>query len=255
MKKTPQAFPLLSDRAPYGARPYPGGVDFRIFARHATKVWLLLFKSAEAAKPEREIELDPVANRTGDIWHVAVPGAQAGDYYLWRMDGPKGDGFAYDPEQWLLDPFAEAVAGAPEWGGAEGVVPGKQIKNGALFPKGVVVDGAFDWEGDRGVRVPLADSVIYELSVRGYTVHGSSGVKHKGTYRGLIDKIPWLKSMGVTTVELLPMHEFNEMELYWENGARRALRNFWGYSTMAFFAPNGRFAVSNRRGEQVREFK
>jgi glycogen operon protein len=255
MKKTPQAFPLHPSTTPYGARPYPGGVEFRIFSRHATRVWLMLFKSPEAAKPDREIELDPVANRTGDIWHVAVPGAQAGECYLWRMDGPKGDGFAYDPEQWLLDPFAEAVAGAPEWGGAEGVVPGKQIKNGALFPKGIIVDGEFDWDGDRGVRVPLADSVIYELSVRGYTVHSSSGVKHRGTYRGLVDKIPWLKAMGVTTVELLPMHEFNEMELYWENGPRRALRNFWGYSTMAFFAPNGRFAVKNRHGEQVREFK
>ena len=255
MKAKKTKWGLNADLGPYGARATEHGVEFSVFARHATRAWLMLFRTADAAKPDLEVELDPVENKTGDIWHVAIPEARVGDYYLWRMDGPRDDGFAYDPDQWLLDPYAKAVAGAPEWGDATGATPGKLVKNGARFPKGVVVSDEYDWEGDKGVRVPLADSVVYELSVRGYTAHPSAGAASPGTYRGLIEKIPYIKSLGVTTVELLPMHEFNEMELLWENGARRSLRNFWGYSTVAFFAPNGRFATRNRRGEQVREFK
>ena len=149
MKNNRPAIPLRSDLGPYGARPTPFGVEFSIYARHATRVWIMVFHAPDAAKPSLEVELDPVQNRTGDLWHIALPGVRPGDCYLWRMDGPRDDGFAYDPDQWLLDPYAKAVAGAPVWGDATGVVPGKQIKNGALFPKGIVVDDAYDWEGHR----------------------------------------------------------------------------------------------------------
>ena len=245
----------IAAAVPYGAHVVEGGVQFSIFSRHATRVWLMLFDSPDAAKPSREIAFDPATDRLGDVWHLFVPEARAGQYYLYRMDGPHTGGHAFDPEQWLLDPYALAIAGQPTWGAHKDIRPGALIKSGALFPKGVIVADDFDWSGDRTLRVPLKDSVIYEASVRGYTVHPSAGVGHPGTYRGLVEKIPYLRSLGITTLELLPSQEFNEMELLWENGARRSLRNFWGYSTMSFFAPNSRYACANRNGEQVREFQ
>ncbi|MBQ9344447.1 MAG: glycogen debranching protein GlgX [Kiritimatiellae bacterium] len=250
--------PSLAPFVPYGAHPLPdGGVSFAIFSHHATRVWLLLFDAPDAATPAREIPFDPATDRTGDIWHKFIPEARPGQYYLYRMDGPANPALAiaFDPDQWLLDPYALAVAGQPEWGGHKGVRPGAKVKSGPLFPKGIILADDFDWADDRPPRIPLADSVIYETSVRGYTVHSSARVHHPGTFAGLAEKIPYIKSLGVTTVELLPAQEFNEMELFWENGPRRALRNFWGYSTLAFFAPNGRFACANQHGEQVREFK
>lgn len=250
-----RAWPAVSAPLPFGAHTAAGGAWFRIFSRHAKRVWLLLFRGAADDKPFAEIEFDGERDRLGDVWQRFVPGVTAGMHYVYRMDGPAGDGNAYDPRQWLLDPYALAVSGSGKWGDGESVRPGEKIKNGRGFPKGVVVDGSFDWEGDRRLRVPMEDAVIYEASVRGYTAHPSSGVAAKGTYRGLIGKIPHLREMGVTTLELLPMQEFDEMELLRENGARRGLRNFWGYSTQAFFAPNGRFAADNRDGAQVREFK
>lgn len=242
---------------PFGARVLEQGVHFSIFSRHATRVWLLLFDRAEDEVPKEEFELLPDRNRLGDLWHLHVPTARPGQCYVYRMDGPRDGaaGHAFDPDQWLLDPYALAIAGQKKWGDHDGIAPGQPIKNGRRFPKGVVVQDDFDWTGDRTLRVPLNESVIYEASVRGYTAHASSGAAHPGTYRGLIEKIPHLKELGVTTLELLPTQEFNEMEFLWENGARRNLRNFWGYSTLAFFAPNARFAEANQRGEQVREFK
>ena len=250
--------PSIAPLIPYGANPQPsGGVSFAIFSHHATKVWLLLFDAPDAATPTREIPFDPATDRTGDIWHKHVPDARPGQYYLYRMDGPSdpATGTAYDPDQWLLDPYALAVSGQSRWGEHKGVRPGAKVKSGPLFPKGVILADDFDWTGDVPPRVPLKDSVIYETSVRGYTIHPSARVKNPGTYAGLVEKIPYIKSLGVTTVELLPIHEFNEMELFWENGPRRSLRNFWGYSTLAFFAPNARYAADNRHGAQVREFK
>ena len=257
MKKKEHVIPSAPVPVPYGARVMEQGVHFSVFSRHATRVWLLLFDRAEDDAPQEEFELLPDRNRLGDLWHLHVPTARAGQCYVYRMDGPRdGDaGYAFDPDQWLLDPYALAVVGQPKWGAHEGIVPGERIPNGRLFPKGVILKDDFDWTGDRTLRVPLHESIIYEASVRGYTAHPNAGAACPGTYRGLIEKIPHLRELGVTTLELLPTQEFNEMELLWENGARKNLRNFWGYSTLAFFAPNGRFACSSRRGEQVREFK
>ena len=257
MKKKEHVIPSAPVPVPYGAHVVDQGVHFSIFSRHATRVWLLLFDHADDETPKEEFELRTDRNRLGDLWHLHVPSARAGQYYVYRMDGPRDGaaGHAYDPEQWLLDPYALAVTGQKQWGDREGIVPGRLIRNGRLFPKGIILKDDFDWEGDRTLRVPLNQTVIYEASVRGYTVHPGAGAQHPGTYRGLIEKIPHLQELGVTTLELLPAQEFNEMELCWENGARRNLRNFWGYSTLAFFAPNGRFACANQHGEQVREFK
>ena len=257
MKKREHVIPSVPVPVPYGAHVVEQGVHFSLFSRHATRVWLLLFDHAEEEVPKETFELRPERNRLGDLWHLHVPTARAGQCYVYRMDGPRDGaaGHAYDPEQWLLDPYALAIAGQKKWGDREGVVPGRPIRNGRGFPKGVILKDDFDWTDDRTLRVPLNQSIIYEASVRGYTAHPSAGARNPGTYRGLIEKIPHLRELGVTTLELLPAQEFNEMELLWENGPRKNLRNFWGYSTLAFFAPNGRFACANQRGEQVREFQ
>lgn len=240
-----------------GAHVSPEGVHFRLFSRHATRVWLMLFDKADAAKPTQEFELDPKTHRLGDVWHVFVPKAEAGQFYLYRLDGraPEGIAQGYDPQQWVLDPYAQAVSGSPTWGDPFGIKAGRFPKHGASFPKGVVVQDAFDWSGDCPPRTPLADSIIYEAHVRGYTRHESASTKFPGTYRGFMDQIPYLKELGVTAVEFLPLHEFNEMEYHGENDQRKHLRNYWGYSTVAFFAPNARYAQAGVQGQQVREFK
>ncbi len=242
---------------PFGACADGYGVSFTLFSRHATRVWLMLFDAPDADKPDREIELNPQPHRIGDVWHVRVPDARPGQFYLYRLDGtpPKTYRGKYDPKQWVLDPYAQAVSGSPQWGDPFGMKPGTFPRNGARFPKGVIVDHAFDWEDDSPPRIPLADSIIYETHLRGYTVHPESGVRHPGTYRGFMEKIPYIKELGVTAVEFLPIHEFDEMEYFHENTKRRMLRNFWGYSTVNFFSPNARYAHDGVHGQQVREFK
>lgn len=242
---------------PFGAKADEDGVCFTLFSRHATRVWLMLFDKPDADKPDREIELDPDRHRIGDVWHVRVPDARPGQFYLYRLDGEAPEGFhdKYDPKQWVLDPYARAVSGSPTWGDPFGMKPGNFPKHGARFPKGVIIDDQFDWGDDIRPRVPLADSIIYEAHIRGFTVHDNSGVKHPGTYRGFMEKIPYLKELGITAVEFLPMQEFDEMEYYHETTKRKSLRNFWGYSTVNFFAPNARYANDGVHGQQVREFK
>ena len=242
---------------PYGAHLTSRGAQFTIFSRHATAVWLLLFDEPKASKPSREIRLDPAKHRIGDVWHIVVPGVRAGQCYLYRMASDLNipEAAFFNPDQWLLDPYAQAIAGEPAWGRASGLVPGQFLHNGPHFPKSVVVNHTFNWSGDTAPDIPLDQAVIYETHVRGYTVHPSAKTGNPGTYAGLIEKIPYLKKLGITSLELLPIHEFNEMEYFLENGARKNLRNFWGYSTRAFFAPMSRFAAAGICGEQIREFK
>ena len=254
LKKRPSPFELP---IPYGTHLTNKGAHFTIFSRHATEVWLMLFSAPDAAKPTREIKLDPTLHRIGDLWHIFIPGIRAGQLYLYRMASELKipEAAYFNRDQWLLDPYALAISGEPNWGKAEGMIPGKPLRNGSAFPKCVVADQSFNWGDDAFPRIPLADSVIYETHVRGFTIHPSAKTSNPGTYAGLIEKIPYLKKLGITTLELLPIHEFNEMEYYLENGARKKLRNFWGYSTRSFFAPMGRFSASGICGEQIREFK
>jgi glycogen operon protein len=242
---------------PFGAHIVNKGVQFTIFSRHATRVWLMLFNNADSSHPAREIRLDPEEHRIGDIWHIFVPRVQAGQFYLYRMESdlPDPEGHYYDPQQWLLDPYAHAVTGPSRWGRSNGQPRGHHVKNGSAFPKCIVVDDTFDWSHDHFPNIPLRDSIIYEAHLRGFTNHSTSHTGNPGTYAGLIEKIPYLKKLGITTLELLPVHEFNEMEYHLENGTRKHLRNYWGYSTQNFFAPMGRYAASGVCGEQVREFK
>jgi len=242
---------------PYGAHVVGDGVQFTIFSRHATRVWLMLFNDPEAEEPVEEFELTPASNRIGDIWHLHVRTAKPGQFYLYRMEGAKpARGRSYfDPDQWLLDPYAQAISRPGGWGSSHGLGPSRHPRRGRHVPKGVIVRDEFDWSDDRTLRHPLSETIIYETHLRGFTVHPSSGVDHPGTYRGLKEKIPYLQRLGVTAVELLPIQEFNEMEYIHEHSPRRELRNYWGYSTLAFFAPNSRYAHATEHGRQVDEFK
>jgi glycogen operon protein len=232
-------------------------VNFSVFSRHATSLSLVLF---EKAKPRSiaEILFDPEINRTGDIWHILVLGMDPSLRYGYRVDGPfdpKGRGHRFKKKNILLDPYARALEGGETWGGQLG--KGFQACGVSSFKRlCLIVADDFDWEGDRPLNLPIKDSVIYELHMRGYTVHESSGVTNRGTYKGLIEKIPYIKSLGVTAVELMPVFEFNELENKRLNPLTgEQLKNFWGYSTMGFFAPKASYSANGWDANQVREFK
>ena len=234
----------LTHMLPYGAVVHDGGVQFVVFSREATKVRLLLYKAVDDLEPESIIHFDPNTDRWGDIWSVFVPGIGPGQLYHFHASGPHNpsQGLWFDPSARLIDPFAKALAGTFQKS-QDGVV---------RPPKCVVVDEFFDWEGDRHLRHETSDSIIYEMHVRGFTKHESSNVEHPGTYLGVIEKIPYLKSLGVTAVELMPVHEFPIMDV---SGKQPDIGNYWGYDPLALFAPHRGYAASNEPGAQVREFK
>jgi glycogen operon protein len=215
-----------------------------VYSRSATAMRVLLYDSPAASEPAEVIVLDPNKDRWGDIWSILVPGVGPGQLYHFQADGP------FDPERGqrfnggarLIDPYARALNGEFTLG-ADGLL---------RPPKCVVVDDTFDWRGDRHVRRGLADTVIYEMHVRGFTKGPSSGVRHPGGYLGVIEKIPYLQSLGVTAVELMPIHEF-AAEIPTVDGVGR--HNYWGYDPLAFFAPHRGYATSSEPGAQVREFK
>ncbi|MFZ5775894.1 MAG: glycogen debranching protein GlgX [Thermodesulfobacteriota bacterium] len=261
-KKSPEAaapvFPTSAGLPlPLGPTLRPEGVNFALFSRHAQTVSLVLFRSGHE-EPVAEIPLDPNLNRTGDIWHILIHGYDTSLRYGYRLTGPFdpwGEGHWFKSEHLLIDPYAKALTGGSDWG-----VP--YCRSGLCGPlstfqrRGCIVDNNFDWEGDRPLNIPLQESVIYELHVRGFTRHDSSGVSHPGTYQGVVEKIPYLKQLGVTAVELLPVFEFNEHETTNRNPfTKERLLNFWGYSPLSFMAPKAAYAVNGRNGNQVREFK
>jgi glycogen operon protein len=238
--------------APLGAHAYGNGARFAVFSRHATKAYLALFREEGDAQPYAEIELDPARNRTGDIWHIEVASLEAGSLYLWRFDGPvkPEEGLLFNPDRYLLDPYARALTAGSVW----------RVRNGNRdaygMPKCILVADDFDWGDDRPLNYPLAECVVYETHVRGQTAHPSSGVAHPGTYRGIVEMIPYFTELGITTLELLPVHAFDPEENENsdpETGER--LVNYWGYSTIAFFAPMGLYSADGTNGEQVNEFK
>jgi glycogen operon protein len=237
---------------PYGASAKREGVNFSVFSRHATDVSLLLFVPGEA-EPVLELPLDPRYNKTGDVWHVLVEGIDPGVEYGFRADCvPNGRPhlLRFDPRRVLVDPFAKAVVGLERWG----EVAAEKGRLERLRSR--VVDEEFDWGHERPLCVPLADSVIYELHVRGFTRHPSSGVAHPGTFRGVVEKIPHLKRLGVTAVELMPVTEFEECDNPRQNLLTgEPLRNFWGYQPVSFFSPKASYASNAGPGDAVREFK
>jgi glycogen operon protein len=237
---------------PFGASLVRGGINFAIFSRHATSVSLLLFE-AENPNPVKEFVLDPRLNRTGDVWHAFLDGLDPGVHYAYRMSRTPNQNplvYRFDPSHILLDPYAKSIVGRPRWGEHVGHLREQQRRRCA------VIESHFDWGDDQPLNIPMADSVIYELHVRGYTRGVSSGVEHPGTYAGLIEKIPYLKSLGITAVELLPIYEFDETgNTHFDPFTGERLLDFWGYNPISFFAPNAAYSSEVSDDGPIREFK
>lgn len=230
------AFDTLPGRSfPLGTTVTPIGVNFCIFSKSAEAMELLLFDAPDDAKPSRVISLDPTENRSFHYWHVFVPGILPGQIYGYRAYGPfvPDQGYRFDPSKVLLDPYAKAIVNQANYDRLAAAEIG--YDNCAEALKGVVVDTSrYDWEGDRLSPTSYNRSIIYEMHVAGFTKNPNSGVapEKRGTYAGVVDKIPYLKALGVTAVELLPVHFFDA------DDAPPGLPNYWGYSTIGFFAPH-----------------
>jgi isoamylase len=230
---------------PYGAIVHDGGVQFVIFSRSATSMRVLLYDRVGDPEPSHIVQFNPDSDRWGDIWSVFIPGLRPGQLYHFQADGPYEPhyGQRFNGKARLIDPYARALAGK--------FLP---ADDGVLRPpKCVVIDDTFDWQGDRHLKRSLSETVIYEMHVRGFTQSRSSGVKEPGTYLGLIEKIPYLRSLGVTAVELMPVLDF-PLD-HWSGSAEQGKPNYWGYDPMAFFAPHRGYAASSEPGAQVVEFK
>jgi glycogen operon protein len=246
-----EGFPLRRGYVqPFGATLVPGGINFSIFSSYATAVTLVIFERGEET-PVTEIPfLDEF--RIGNVWAMVVFGLNYENIeYGYRMDGPHNprEGHRFNPENILMDPYAKVISGRDVW----------SISNGYyvnyMYRARPIIDD-FDWEGDCPLEIPIEDLVIYEMHVRGFTRHFSSGTKAPGTYSAIREKIPYLKELGVNCIELMPIFEFDELEnerINPETGDR--LYNFWGYSTIGFFAPKAGYAATGNFGMQVDEFK
>jgi isoamylase len=253
---------------PLGTQERGGGVNFAIFSRDAIRVRLELFDHPEDDTAARMIDLDTARNRTGDVWHVWIEGIRPGQLYAYRVDGPyqPKDGHRFNFTKLLLDPHATAISRLPTWefGPARGYDPSvpdgdsvcSKVDNAGAMPKCIFTQEHFHWHEDRPPRHPWSKTVIYETHVRGFTIHPSSGVEHPGTYRGLMEKIPYFKRLGVTAVELMPVQEFNEHQVTGINPQTgQPLGNYWGYDPVAFFAPKASYSSSGGVGQQKLEFK
>jgi len=219
---------------PLGATLVPGGANFSVFSKYSAGVQLLLFDGADASKPSRVIDLDPRTNRTYHYWHVFVPGITVGQIYAYRVAGPFDPkrGLRFDAAKVLLDPYGKCIARPADHNREAARQPGD---NTATALKSVVVDtGSYNWEADEPLGRPFAKTIIYEMHVGGFTRHPSSGIvpSKRGTYAGLINKIPYLRDLGVSAVELLPVFAFDEQD------GPPGLGNYWGYQPISFFAPH-----------------
>lgn len=251
----------LSPGAPHplGATLRDGGVNFALFSQHATSVRLLLFDAPDG-DPTDTI---PLTQRTKFIWHGFVHGLREGQLYGFVVDGPfePSRGFRFNRHKLLLDPYAKAISHKPRnldnlllAYDPESPDPDRSLdirENHRIMSKGVVVDDAFDWGEDRAPALPLEGTILYEVHVKGFTAHPSSGVSAPGTYLGFIERIPHLKELGVNAVELLPIHEIYVEDFL----SARGLTNYWGYNTLSFFAPESSYAAPGSPLHAVREFK
>jgi len=220
--------------SPLGATVSANGTNFCVYSKHATGIELLLFDCVDDASPKRVMSIDPAINRTYHYWHIFVPGVKAGQIYGYRAKGPfdPQSGMRFDPAKVLLDPYGRAVVVPKNYSRDAARRAGD---NAATAMKSVVVGPhMYDWEGDTPLRRPSSRTIIYEMHVRGFTRHPSSGVaeEKRGTFAGLIEKIPYLKELGITAVELMPIFQFDPQD------APSGRLNYWGYAPVSFFAPH-----------------
>ena len=246
---------------PLGAQWEGRGTNFAIFSEHAERVELCLFDDAD-----RETRVE-VYELTAHIWHCFLPGVAPGQRYGYRVHGPyvPAAGHRFNPAKLLIDPYAKSIEGPVRWeranvhpyvptGAADADLEPDDSDDADAIPKCVVVDPRFDWEGDRRPGTPLHESIIYEAHVKGFTMrHPEIREDLRGTYAGLASQpsIAYLRSLGVTAVELLPVHAIADEAFLHDKG----LTNYWGYSTIGFFAPHAGYAATGTRGQEIREFK
>ena len=255
MKSAKKGFRISpGSRSPIGATADSGGINFSLFSRYATAMELVIYEEAESREPLLTIPLDPEAHRTYYTWHVRVDGLRPPVHYSWHVDGPndpRKTGFRFDREKALVDPFAVAVTQGL-WDRARACRPGRNDDRSirGLVPR----DDDYDWEGDEPLRHPLEKSVIYEMHVGGFTRHPASGVTRPGTFQGVIEKIPYLKELGITDVELMPVMAFDPQDVPF-GAAARGLGNYWGYSTHSFYSPHPGYCVTPELGTHRNEFR
>ncbi len=244
---------------PLGATMKSGGVNFALFSQDAREVFLLLFD-----RPDGEpTDIIKIENRTRLIWHVFVHGIKEGQLYGYRIRGEFNPtwGFRFNEHKLLLDPYAKAVTGkcrntdnlllSYDPNSASRDMTMDMRDSAGVMPRCIVVSDDFDWQGDVHPDIPMEKQIIYEVHVKGFTSHHSSRVKNPGTYLGFIEKIPYLKDLGVNAVELLPVHEYYVEDFL----TARGLTNYWGYNSIGFFAPESSYGTRTSPGCQVREFK
>ncbi|WP_345952622.1 glycogen debranching protein GlgX [Mucilaginibacter sp. PAMB04168] len=247
---------------PLGATPDSKGVNFAIYASNATKIELCLFKTADDEIEYTKIEL---TERSHYIWHTYIPHLKPGQLYGYRVHGPyePENGLRFNANKLLIDPYAKAISGVINWHDAlfnydvyseEKDLSFSETDSAPFIPKSVVVDPKFDWEGDCPPKTPYHSTIIYETHVKGFTkLHPEIPEEIRGSYAAIGHPvtIEYLKKLGITAIELMPVHQFVADRHLVEQG----LTNYWGYNTIGFFAPDVRYASSGNCGEQVTEFK
>ena len=247
---------------PLGATWDGAGVNFALFSENATGVELCLFDGPEDQSEGARI---PLTERTDQVWHVYVRHARPGQRYGYRVHGPwdPANGHRFNPAKLLLDPYAKAIDGSVRWddtlfgyriGDPEADLARDDRDSAAGMPKSVVVETAFTWGDDRPPRIPWNETIIYEVHVKGLTARHPDVPAHlRGTYAGLVSPavLEYLRSLGITAVELMPIHQFVDDKTLMDRG----LANYWGYNSIGFFAPDARYTSDGRLGQQVNEFK
>ncbi len=235
---------------PIGATVTAEGVNFCLYSKHATAVELLLFDRADDPQPANVVRFDPRQDRTDHYWHILVRGIAAGQVYGYRAYGPNNPaaGLRFDSTKLLLDPYALAVANTEKYVRAKAAAPGD---NTAASLRGIVVDpAAYDWEGDAPIQRKFVDAMIYEMHVAGFTRNPNSGVapNRRGTYAGLIEKIPYLQDLGIMIVELMPVQQFDPQDA-------PVHTNYWGYQPVAWFAPHRAYSSQTGLLGPLNEFR
>ena len=236
---------------PLGATPSALGVNFSIASSNATGVELLLFSAHDSLEPFQTIRFDPYLNKTFHLWHAFVRGLKPSVHYAYRVDGPDAAGQRFNKNKVLIDPYSHGNSDSL-WDRGSSCTPEDNLRTSM---RSVVIDpSSYDWEGDRPLNRPLAESVIYEAHVRGFTQSPTSRARNPGTFAGLIEKIPYLKDLGITAVELLPVFDFDETDVLRVVDGK-PLHNFWGYSTIGYFAPQSFYCLEPELGGHLREFR